>query len=127
MMYFKLLLFVVGVCLAQKQKENLRKPKLFFVSTASTTSTFITQSTCYQTAASLTTCPAKRRKRTIVDDEIDLSSDFSPSRFDIIDSFSTFENLFIFRVSDDMDEDPENVDISSSSELDKDLGKYEKH
>ena len=45
-----------------------RKPKLFFVSTGSSTSTIITAKTCYMSAASLTTC-GRRRKRMVMDSD----------------------------------------------------------
>ena len=42
--------------------EVARKPKLFFVSTSSTTSTLQTQSICYVTSGTPTTCTGRRRR-----------------------------------------------------------------
>ena len=51
-------------------KKEVKKPKLFYVSTLSTTSTVSTLTVCYVTSATLATCTAgKRRKRRIELDE----------------------------------------------------------
>merc|ERR1712210_419761 len=58
---------------------ELRKPKLFFVSSASTTTTITTDTTCFFTApapATITTC---KRKRAIVSDAWD-HKEFEPSQ-----------------------------------------------
>ena len=50
--------------------QEVKKPKLFYVSTLSTTSTVSTLTVCYVTSATLATCTAgKRRKRRIEFDE----------------------------------------------------------
>ena len=49
-------------------KEGVKKPKLFYVSTLSTTWTVSTLTICYVTSATLATCTAgKRRKRRMVE------------------------------------------------------------
>merc|ERR1712051_159138 len=51
-------------------KKEVKKPKLFYVSTLSTTSTVSTLTVCYVTSATLATCTAgKRRKRRVELDE----------------------------------------------------------
>merc|ERR1712038_506422 len=55
-------------------KNNLRKPKLFYVSTSTTTSTLNTMTLCYQvlsTARNLGNCG--RRKRAIAKREVDIT------------------------------------------------------
>merc|ERR1719284_1003926 len=53
-------LSVLAACAAGD--EVARKPKLFFVSTSSTTSTLQTQSICYVTSGTPTTCTGRRRR-----------------------------------------------------------------
>merc|ERR1712064_246297 len=57
--------FIVVLVNSQNAQDEKRKPKLFFVSTSSTTSTISTRTLCYTTNAALTTCG--RKKRAIVD------------------------------------------------------------
>ena len=67
-----------------RDKISPRKPKLFFVSSKSTTSTISTSSYCYSTLASVTAACGKK-KRSIITDEIDFS--------DIIDAEATQEDI----------------------------------
>merc|ERR1711868_278730 len=45
-----------------------RDPKLFFVSTSSTTSTLTTASTCYSQSGTAATCGTGRRRRSLITD-----------------------------------------------------------
>jgi len=62
-----------GAEAVSEQKNDLRKPRLFYVSTSTTTSTLNTMTLCYQvlsTARNLGNCG--RRKRAIAERELDL-------------------------------------------------------
>merc|ERR1712027_288563 len=62
-MNFVSLLVVLSVLAACAAGDEVaRKPKLFFVSTSSTTSTLQTQSICYVTSGTPTTCTGRRRR-----------------------------------------------------------------
>merc|ERR1712113_513015 len=61
-----------------------RKPKLFFVSSASTTTTILTDTACYVSTSAnpaipITTCKRKR-KRSILTEGVDHLPDFQPSQ-----------------------------------------------
>merc|ERR1711997_582384 len=65
--------------------SNNRKPKLFFVSTTSTTSTIETNTFCYVTSApqggSVTTCSGRRRRAFFSDGlDVDHVPDLQPSQ-----------------------------------------------
>merc|ERR1719400_2041134 len=59
---------------AQESEVEGRQPKLFYVTTKSSTSTVTTFSLCVQSAATLTTCK-KRRRRQLPDEAIEQSQD----------------------------------------------------
>jgi len=61
---------------AKDNAVSPRKPRLFFVSSSSTTSTFKTATMCYTTSATLTACG--RKKRSILE-AANLSSEMNPS------------------------------------------------
>ena len=68
------LVCIFSTALGEEEMEGevkeVKKPKLFYVSTLSTTSTVSTLTVCYVTSATLATCTAgKRRKRRIELDE----------------------------------------------------------
>merc|ERR1740128_735153 len=60
------------------QAQATRNPRLFLVTTSSTTSTLMTSSICYSTAAGTavtTACTGKRKKRAILSELIDSHDD----------------------------------------------------
>merc|ERR1712020_193386 len=62
----------IVLCLVITAISAKRDPKLFFVSTSSTTSTLSTITTCYTTTGTVTACGSGRRKRSItIDDAMD--------------------------------------------------------
>ena len=64
------LIFTFSTALDEEKEVEVKKPKLFYVSTLSTTSTVSTLTVCYVTSATLATCTAgKRRKRRVELDE----------------------------------------------------------
>ena len=79
MISMKLIVLLAGFCAAQADDLEERNPKLFFVSTSSSTSTVVTTRTCYQTKAALTTC-GKRKKRNLLDDVAKPLEPLTPSR-----------------------------------------------
>merc|ERR1712095_562 len=108
------LAFCVGFSLAQEVPEKKdaiglngkdgagstdseRNKRLFFVSTASSTSTLITDFTCYISTATLLTCK-KRRKRSYLEDSIGESSleeqAINPARIQPQDEIDTVEAGF---------------------------------
>merc|ERR1711879_687115 len=69
-MQLYLLYFLTTLCLCNAEAEGpakTRNPKLFWVSTESSTSTVVTSSFCYMTATTLTACGKKRRRRFLDD------------------------------------------------------------
>merc|ERR1712154_468797 len=62
--------------------SNNRKPKLFFVSSASTTSTVKTDAVCYvsTSAAGFTLASCKRRKRAFISEAVDHVPEVEPSQ-----------------------------------------------
>merc|ERR1712131_165480 len=75
-------LFLSQYAIASEESTNRRKPKLFFVSTSSTTSTISTRTLCYTTNAALGTCG--RKKRAIVDIK-ELEGDIAPAPIQKVD------------------------------------------
>merc|ERR1711934_95979 len=66
--------------LAVAADDDVRKPKLFFVSTSATTSTLQTASVCYiSSKTALGTC-AGRKRRTISLDGVDMEGKLQPSQ-----------------------------------------------
>ena len=64
---------------SQKKEGVTRKPKLFYVTTASSTSTVTTSTVCFvSTTAAVAACPA-RKKRELIDVELD-TGNLEPSR-----------------------------------------------
>ena len=59
---------------AEKAEAGKRDPKLFYVTTQSTTSTITTASFCYTTNAALTAA-CKRRKRTIQNSQVEMEEE----------------------------------------------------
>merc|ERR1712113_660556 len=58
----------MGEDIADVRKGAARDPKLFFVSSSSTTSTISTSTLCYSTINSAaTTCPGRKKKRAIME------------------------------------------------------------
>merc|ERR1712173_3681 len=53
--------------IADVRRGAARDPKLFFVSSSSTTSTISTSTLCYSTIGSVTTCPGRKKKRAIME------------------------------------------------------------
>merc|ERR1719225_1564237 len=70
---------------------NSRKPRLFLVTTASTTSTFRTRTLCYSSAGNTPPSGTCKRKRSISIDSIDDLVEPAPSRSNLIID-SGFEN-----------------------------------
>merc|ERR1712110_274724 len=67
-MNFVSLLVVLSVLAACAGDEVARKPRLFFVSTSSTTTTLQTQSICYVTSGTtITTCTGRKRRSIKID------------------------------------------------------------
>ena len=62
-----------------------RQPKLFFVSSKSTTSTISTSTLCYSTLASVTAACGRKKKRAIVDEVLGFS--------DNIEDEETYEHI----------------------------------
>merc|ERR1711936_1285239 len=61
------LLVVFFLAAAASGKQVERHPKLFFVSTSSTTSTLKTGTECYVSSGTLSTCPGRKRRAILVD------------------------------------------------------------
>merc|ERR1712037_811042 len=58
-----------------------RQPKLFYISSSTTTSTFSTTTICYMTSGTLATCSRKKRKRDIMSELVqDAPESIRPSR-----------------------------------------------
>merc|ERR1712004_567897 len=59
----------------QENKDNVRnkKPKLFYVSTSSTTSTFSTTTLCYTSIANSAVTSCGRKKRAIMDEVLGIT------------------------------------------------------
>jgi hypothetical protein len=57
-----------------------RQPKLFYISSSTTTSTFTTNTVCFKAAATLATCARKKRKRDIMSELQDAPESIKPSR-----------------------------------------------
>ena len=66
-------------------EASVRKPKFFFVTTSSVTSTLQTAAVCYISDATLATCTGRKR-RSIDLDGVDAEGAVQPSRFQIPDS-----------------------------------------
>merc|ERR1719251_770322 len=60
-------LLVVFLAAAASGKQVERHPKLFFVSTSSTTSTLMTGTECYVSSGTLSTCPGRKRRSILYD------------------------------------------------------------
>merc|ERR1712141_613144 len=60
--------------------SNHRKPKLFFVSTTSTTSTLKTATACYFTSGNAVTTCSRRRRRAFVSEGVEDIPEFQPSQ-----------------------------------------------
>merc|ERR1712172_200484 len=77
-----LLFFITPFCLSQESAAaDKRNPKLFWVSTESSTSTVVTSSFCYITAGALTACGKRRKKRFLNQEEdIDIEYEINPDR-----------------------------------------------
>merc|ERR1719378_1269947 len=84
-----ILLFMIMHVKAESQSRN---PRLFLVTTSSTTSTLMTNNICYVTAATPVTCTRKKRRAVISDiletprAELDISPDTLERHADAIDS-----------------------------------------
>merc|ERR1712083_1201801 len=73
-----LVVFFLASCRSGKQVE--RHPKLFFVSTNSTTSTLKTGTECYVSSGTLSTCPGRKRRAILFDGAQLVQSDVEPSQ-----------------------------------------------
>merc|ERR1712170_175041 len=77
---------IFASCQAQKleQKSSLRKERLFFVSTSSTTSTIATTSICYvtETTGTIATCGRKKKRSidSLTEENEGKDQDLSPTR-----------------------------------------------
>ena len=81
-MRLTVLLLCLGLALGlEEEASSSRSKRLFFVTTQSTTSTIVTDLTCYATKAALVVC-GKRKKRTLDEDEeeFDTLVDISPAQ-----------------------------------------------
>merc|ERR1711902_95546 len=68
-----LCLLCIGSIAAEKAKSNGRGPKLFFVSSKSTTSTVSTTTLCYSSIANAAVVACGRKKRAILDEDLGFS------------------------------------------------------
>merc|ERR1719464_2273407 len=68
-----LCLLCVGSIAADNAKSNGRSPKLFFVSSKSTTSTVSTTTLCYSSIANAAVVACGRKKRAILDEDLGFS------------------------------------------------------
>merc|ERR1712045_336952 len=76
-MRLTVLLLCLGLALGlEEEASSSRSKRLFFVTTQSTTSTIVTDLTCYATKAALVVC-GKRKKRTLDEEEFDTLVDIS--------------------------------------------------
>merc|ERR1719242_1820448 len=73
-------LLVVFLAAAASGKQVERHPKLFFVSTSSTTSTLMTGTECYVSSGTLSTCPGRKRRAILFDGAQLDQSDVEPSQ-----------------------------------------------
>merc|ERR1712061_32927 len=73
-------LVVFFLAAAESVKQVERHPKLFFVSTSSTTTTISTGSVCYISSTSLTTCSGRKRRAISFDGAQLDQSDVEPSQ-----------------------------------------------
>ena len=79
-MRLTVLLLCLGLALGLEEAgSSNRSKRLFFVTTQSTTSTIVTDLTCYATKAALVVC-GKRKKRTLDEEEFDTLVDISPAQ-----------------------------------------------
>ena len=79
-MRLAVLLLCLGLALGlEEDGSSGRSKRLFFVTTQSTTSTIVTDLTCYATKAALVVC-GKRKKRTLDEEEFDTLVDISPAQ-----------------------------------------------
>ena len=79
-MRLTVLLLCLGLALGlEEEASSSRSKRPFFVTTQSTTSTIVTDLTCYATKASLVVC-GKRKKRTLDEEEFDTLVDISPAQ-----------------------------------------------
>merc|ERR1711920_987289 len=74
------LLVVFFLAAAESGKQVERHPKLFFVSTSSTTSTLKTGTECYVSSGTLSTCPGRKRRAILFDGAQLDQSDVEPSQ-----------------------------------------------
>merc|ERR1712227_329808 len=77
-------ILAVGVRGEEKSEAAVsgkRQPKLFYISSSTTTSTVSTSTVCYETSGTLATCSKKKRKRDIMSDVMgeDASESIKPS------------------------------------------------